>query len=48
MHWRIALKHKQAYASSGLSSALSVEIKDEIKIKYGCPERANLLRKVLE
>jgi hypothetical protein len=33
----------KTHASNGLSSALSVEIKDEIKIEYGWPERANLL-----
>jgi hypothetical protein len=33
----------EAHASNGLSSALSVEIKDEIKMEYGWPERANLL-----
>jgi hypothetical protein len=48
MHWRITLKHKQAHTSSGLSGAMSVEIKDEIEIKYGWPERANLLWKLLE
>jgi hypothetical protein len=31
-----------------LSSALSVEIKDEIEMEYGLLERANLLWKVLE
>jgi hypothetical protein len=33
----------KAYASNTLSSALSAEIKDEIEIEYGWPERANLL-----
>jgi hypothetical protein len=33
----------EAHASNGLSSALSAEIKDEIKMEYGWPERANLL-----
>jgi hypothetical protein len=33
-------------ASNGLSSALSAKIKDEIKMEYGWPERANLLWKV--
>jgi hypothetical protein len=38
----------EAHTSNGLSSALSAGIKDEIKIGYGWPERANLLWKVLE
>jgi hypothetical protein len=38
----------KAHASNGLSSDLSAEIKDEIKMEYGWPERANLLWKVLE
>jgi hypothetical protein len=38
----------EAYTSNGLSSALSAEIKDEVKMEYGWPERANLLCKVLE
>jgi hypothetical protein len=38
----------EAHASNGLSSALSAKIKDEIKMEYGWPERANLLWKVLE
>jgi hypothetical protein len=38
----------KAHASNALSSALSVEIKDEIKMEYGWLERANLLWKVLE
>jgi hypothetical protein len=38
----------EAHVSNGLSSALSAEIKDEIEMKYGWPERANLLWKVLE
>jgi hypothetical protein len=38
----------KTHASNGLSSALSVEIKDEIKIEYGWSERENLLWKVLE
>jgi hypothetical protein len=38
----------ETHASNGLSSALSIEIKDEIKMKYGWPERANLLWKMLE
>jgi hypothetical protein len=33
----------EAHASNGLSSALSAEIKDEIEIEYGWPERINLL-----
>jgi hypothetical protein len=33
----------KVHASNGLSSALSTEIKDEIKIEYGWPKRANLL-----
>jgi hypothetical protein len=36
-----------AHASNGLSSALSAEIKDKIKMEYGWSERANLLWKVL-
>jgi hypothetical protein len=38
----------EAYASNALSSALSIEIKNEIKMEYGWPKRANLLWKVLE
>jgi hypothetical protein len=38
----------ETHASNGLSSAFSIEIKDEIKMKYGWPERANLLWKMLE
>jgi hypothetical protein len=38
----------KAHASNNLSSALSAEIKDEIKIEYGWAKRANLLWKVLE
>jgi hypothetical protein len=38
----------EAHASNALSSALSVEIKDKIEMKYGWLERANLLWKVLE
>jgi hypothetical protein len=38
----------EAHASNGLFSALSAEIKDEIKMEYGWSERANLLWKVLE
>jgi hypothetical protein len=37
----------KAHASNGLSSALSAEIKDKIKMEYGWSERANLLWKVL-
>jgi hypothetical protein len=33
----------KAYASNALSSVLSVEIKDNIEMKYGLLERANLL-----
>jgi hypothetical protein len=33
----------EAHTSNVLSSVLSAEIKDEIKMKYGCLERANLL-----
>jgi protein-arginine kinase len=33
----------EAHASNALSSALSIEIKDKIEIKYGLLERANLL-----
>jgi hypothetical protein len=38
----------EAHASNASSSALSAEIKDEIKIEYGLLERTNLLWKVLE
>jgi hypothetical protein len=38
----------EAQTSNALSSALSVEIKDEIKMEYGLLERANLLWKTLE
>jgi hypothetical protein len=38
----------EAHASNDLSSALSAEIKDEIEIEYGWPERANLFWRVLE
>jgi hypothetical protein len=38
----------KAQASNDLFSALSAEIKYEIKIKYDWSERANLLCKVLE
>jgi hypothetical protein len=38
----------EAHASNGLSSALSAEIKNEVKMEYGWPERANLLWKVVE
>jgi hypothetical protein len=38
----------EAHASNGLSSVLSAEIKDKIKMEYDWPERANLLWKVLE
>jgi hypothetical protein len=38
----------EAYASNVLSSALSVEIKDEIKMGYDWLERSNLLWKVFE
>jgi hypothetical protein len=37
----------EAHASNDLSSALSAEIKDEVKMEYGWHERANLLWKVL-
>jgi hypothetical protein len=33
----------KAHASNALSSALSAEIKDEIKMEFGWSERANLL-----
>jgi hypothetical protein len=36
------------HASNALSSALSAEIKNEVEMEYGWPERANLLLKVLE
>jgi hypothetical protein len=38
----------KVHTSNGLSSVLSAKIKDEIEMEYGCPERANLLWKVLE
>jgi hypothetical protein len=38
----------KAHTSNGLSCALIAAIKDEIKLEYGWPERANLLWKVLE
>jgi hypothetical protein len=38
----------EAHASIALSSALSTEIKNEVKMEYGWSERANLLWKVLE
>jgi hypothetical protein len=38
----------KAYASNTLSSALSTEIKNEIKMEYCWSERSNLLWKVLE
>jgi hypothetical protein len=38
----------KAHISNALSSVLSAEIKDEIKMEYGWLERANLLWKVLE
>jgi hypothetical protein len=38
----------EAHTSNTLSSALSVEIKDEVEMEYGLLERANLLWKVLE
>jgi hypothetical protein len=38
----------KAHTSNGLSSALSAEIKNEVEIEYGWPERANLLWKVSE
>jgi hypothetical protein len=38
----------EAHASKSLSSALSAEVKDKIKMEYGFLERANLLWKVLE
>jgi hypothetical protein len=37
----------EAHASNALSSALSTEIKNEVEMEYGWPERANLLWKVL-
>jgi hypothetical protein len=33
----------KAHTSNALSSALSAEIKDEIKMEFGWSERANLL-----
>jgi hypothetical protein len=38
----------EAHPSNALSSALSAEIKNKVKMEYGWPERANLLWKVLE
>jgi hypothetical protein len=38
----------EAHASNALSSTLSAEIKNEVEMEYGWPERANLLWKVLE
>jgi hypothetical protein len=38
----------KAQTSNGLSSTLSAEIKNEVEMEYGWPERANLLWKVLE
>jgi hypothetical protein len=38
----------KGHTSNGLSSALSVEIKDEVEMGYGWHKRANLLWKVLE
>jgi hypothetical protein len=38
----------KVYAYNVLSSALSAEIKDKIKMEYGLLERANLLWKTLE
>jgi hypothetical protein len=38
----------KAHASNALSSALSVETKDEIEMEYSLLERANILWKVLE
>jgi hypothetical protein len=38
----------EAQASNALSGALSTEIKNEVKMEYGWPERVNLLWKVLE
>jgi hypothetical protein len=38
----------KAHASNALSSALSVETKDEIEMEYSLFERANILWKVLE
>jgi hypothetical protein len=38
----------ETHASNALSSALSAETKNEVKMEYGWPERANLLWKVFE
>jgi hypothetical protein len=38
----------KVHTSNSLSSALSAKIKNEVEMKYGWPERANLLWKVLE
>jgi hypothetical protein len=38
----------EAHAFNSLSSALSAEIKNEVKMEYGWPQWANLLWKVLE
>jgi hypothetical protein len=36
-------RYLEAHLSNGLSSSLSAKIKDEIKMEYDWPERANLL-----
>jgi hypothetical protein len=38
----------EAHASNALSSALSAEVEDIVKIEYGLLESANILWKVLE
>jgi hypothetical protein len=38
----------EAHTSNGLPSALSTEIKDEVEMEYGWPQRGNLLWKVLK
>jgi hypothetical protein len=38
----------EAHASNALSSVLNAEIKDNIEMKYGFFERANILWKALE
>jgi hypothetical protein len=38
----------EAHISNALSSVLSAEIKNKVKMEYGWSERANLLWKVLE
>jgi hypothetical protein len=46
--WQKKCIYLKVHVSNDLSSALSAEIKDEIKMEYGWFERSNLLWKVLE